>query len=70
MNKKILWSSILLLATIFFVISLFTSNLIYLVYSLFLGLLVKYKGYDVLFKNYDKRINCIRQKYKNSIIKK
>ena len=63
-NKKIQWSLVLLLATILFVISMFTSNPLYLMYSLLLALLVRYKGYDVLFKIYDKKIKYMRERYK------
>lgn len=63
-NKKIQWSLILLLATILFVISMFTSNPLYLMYSLLLALLVRYKGNDVLFGNYDKKIRNMRERYK------
>lgn len=63
-SNKMRWYLILVFAAALFIISLFTLNPVSLVFSLILGLLVKYKGYDILFGNYDKRIRDVQEKYK------
>lgn len=60
LQSKIFWGSLVILAFLLFLISLVSNNLSYLFYALALGLVVRYKGYTVLFSAYDEKIKAKR----------
>lgn len=60
MKEKIFWAILVIFAVVLLVVGLFTGDTFLWITALAIGLLVRYKGYDVLFKSYDEKVRAKR----------
>lgn len=54
----------IVLGLLLMIIGFLSKDITMWVFALFIALLVKYRGYDLLFKDYDEKVGQIRAKYR------
>lgn len=60
MKEKIFWAILVIFSVGLLVVGFITGNMFFWINALAIGLLVRYKGYDVLFKSYDEKVRAKR----------